>query len=257
MKSFIQFLEENNKSEQTPHGVLFLKNEKGEDTHAIVGTAHRESVKIPDHIMSRINKIKENHGIYYEGDGGDIKYHEKLFGPKKAYSGSWDEGTSIDKKNPPSWIHTVLFSNHKENNAVDQIMKHHRPGDTLEKTIQRSGFNLITHESKDGTYVPQTDHLRDFFHKMGMSDDANKETTRESLTEFLDKGEKQMWPDDWLTNKSNGASIAREMVFSRQNNIFNKQGGVFVAGSGHVLAAKQRANDEEIPHELIGGSEAA
>ena len=252
MLSFKEYIKE---SEETPYGVLFLKNKNGEDTHAIVGTPHHDSPEIPDHVMDRINNIRKKHGMYYEGNGGDIKYHEHLFGPKKAYSGTW-QGTSIDRKNPSDWIHTVLFSNHIENNAVNRIMAHHKQGDTIIDTVRRSGYNLATYETKGGSYQPPAQHLHDYFDKIGMSREANKPTTKDSLTKFLNKGEKRTWPENWLTNKNPAPTIARQMVYARQNNIFSKPGGVFIAGAGHVPAAKQRAIDNGIDHEMIGGSKA-
>lgn len=252
MLSFKQYIKE---SEETPYGVLFLKNKEGEDTHAIVGTPHHDSPEMPDHVMERINKIRKKHGIYYEGDGGDVKYHEHLFGPKKSYSGTW-QGTPINRENPPDWIHTPLFSNHKENNAVERIMAHHKPGDTISDTIRRSGYNLATYETGEGRYQPTEEHLHNFFHKLGMSSKANKPTTQKSLSNFLNTGEKKIWPNNWLVNKSPGPTIARKMVYARQNNIFDRPGGVFVAGAGHVPAAKQRASDTGIEHEMIGGSKA-
>jgi hypothetical protein len=255
MKTLKQFIKEQKQTSDTPYGVLFLKDKNGNDTHAIVGTPHHDSPEIPQHVLQRIDAIKQKHGMYYEGDGGDVKYHHSLFGTKKEYVGSW-QGIEINRKKPPEWIHTVLFSNHKENDAVGKIMGHHQPGDTIVDTIRRSGYNLATFETKGGPYQPSKDDLHNFLNKVGMGDDANKPSTEKNLGKFLNRGEKRMWPKDWLTNKGAAPSAAREMVYSRQDNIFNKPGGVFIAGAGHVPAAEQRAKDSGIPHEKIGGEKA-
>ena len=150
------------------------------------------------------------------------------------------------------------FSNHEENNAVERIMKHHNPGDTLSDTIRRAGYNLLSLRNKGNKYIPEQSHLDSFLRKIGPKfvTMSRENTTPDKLKSFLSAGESKMWPKDWPTNKSTAASMARSMVDSRQDKIFGSKGGVFVAGSGHIPSAQQRAKRLKIPHELIGGSEA-
>lgn len=253
MKTFKSFLKEEN--EENAHGILFLKDKNGNDTHAIVGTPHGQSPKISKDILKRIDEIRKKHGIYYEGDGGDVKHHEKLFGPKQEYKGTWDTLT-IDKQSPPHWIHTDLFSNHKENNLVSRLLQHHTPGDRIIDTIRRSGENLASYDARGERFIPSEEHLNAFFEKMNMKNDAQVPTTKSSLSNFLNKGETKMWPSDWLHNKSPASALAREMVFARENPVFNRSGGVFVAGAGHILSMKELAKRNNITFDLIGGEKA-
>lgn len=227
MKSFRQFLYEKPQESPAPYGVIFKS-----DKVAFVGREHKQPLTLTNELVGKIKDIGDKYGYWYEGNSGDVSTTTH-FSDKSKYEGSWDhEFESTIKGYPPEFLYTI-FTNTNVNGQKKKI-----PNES--KSIFDSIMALQTKIAylKDRKFDELT--LKKF---LSMCNENNTDfvemsklpATQNNVNSFLNKGEKLMWPKNWVEYPNKAGKIAKKVDDMRNKFLLNRESGVYFAGSGHLV----------------------
>lgn len=249
-------------NEMVPYGVIKFGEGKW-----LVGDMHQMPLELPDSLTDDIVKVANQHGYYGEGIG--LEHNEAItksnfyhrLDPKK-HMGSWDEmlvyGGEIPEDKEYLFLYS-LFSNPEENSRLEKLLEFANDGDTifdvLLKTIpywsaEMGHFDLGESELKK--FLVEISEGKYDFLEMS-KEDANAE----SLSDFLDIGEKLQWPETdedpnlWQKYPYKAGKVAREATAIRDRFLINAGPGVYFVGAGHLKDIVQMPEGEGL--KLIGG----
>jgi len=220
----------------SPAGALFLKSGA-----VIVGQDHGKPPILSSETLKKVQDVAAKHGAWYEGDGKDAKEFKEI-----AYTGgSFDDEIAKEKANPNDYIWVyVLFSNVKENDRLQQIGIN--PDDTI--------FNRLLASAKAISYqgIGFTSQALTKFLSMASEGEydfvkmSQLPATQKNLKYFLESGEALMWPaTGWENYPHNAGKIAKAAtVDTRDRWLANAKPGVYVVGSGHLVAIQQLSGAE-------------
>jgi hypothetical protein len=230
MKSFLQFISES--KSQAPYGVIF-----DGPTKAYVGSGHGSPIVISDELKEKVLSIGKKHGIWYEGNGGDIESNVKLFGSNKSYEGSWDDEFAKSVDGYPIQFMAPMFSNVKANNMISKFV-----------SPKLSIFDSLIKNQKGNKYFQDRDYdANDLtkFLKAGSEEDidflkmSRMPATEENVKKFLTTGEKLEWPKNWQDYPNKLGKLAKKSEDERNGYLLNCKSGVYIVGSGHLLELKR------------------
>ena len=223
--------------------LLEISNREITDTYiidadrAFVGVEHDETPKLSKDIVSRIKKIGDQYGYWYEGAGGDREVVKPIFG-KIDYKGSWDKTLSSKKvKNEYVYIYT-LFANTNVNNTVEKVIS--GKGETVfEKALnsrKKWAHEAISNKSEEQF----ADLMEKFFSRLGLDyyQDSQAEATEKNVKTFIESVESDMW-DNWPEGSGPAFEMAFEANTDRDSKLLKKfKTGVFFTGMGHIVLLK-------------------
>lgn len=253
MKKFKEFLLEGKSS--APLGVFFYKDK------IIVGANHGTSVKISDKsLVEKIKKHGEEHGYFYEGDGGDAKQPIFNLSSIKDYSGGYDDAFNKSLKEFPYQHIAIIAANTKINKQYEKITQYAQNG-------KKSIFDGIINYFNKGfpkNHFPEltTNILEKFLKKTNLLEKAkNTIATKENAKKFITDMEKQGYEHknakgeyDWKNPSTPLQKVAQEGEDLRNDYILDKaEPGVFIIGAGHLDSMKRILDKRNEDYKMIGG----
>jgi hypothetical protein len=228
-----------------PQGVIICSDKK-----AFLGMEHKTPPELSDDLIAKLKDISK-HGLWYEGDGGDIPYTEHLFGPKRNYSGGFDD--NLDKMkfsaHPPEFI-SALFSNLPPESIADYIVGN----GTILEAMHAAGNKISS--LKDGP-APTKEIIKSFLrsisnpmHRLDFLKMANELATKENAEYFIKVGAEEMWPSNWKNYPNPAGKIAKKANDYRDTWLASKSpNGLYVIGAGHLIAIAEYGK-----YKIIGGN---
>jgi hypothetical protein len=255
MKSFKEFLLE--ERSQAPHGVLLYKDK------IIVGAKHRQPVKISDKsLLQKIQKHGEEHGYFYEGDGGDAKQPLFNLSNIKDYTSGYDRDFNKSLKEFPYQQVSMIAGNTKVNKQYDQIVKYAQNG---KKSIFDGILEFINKGLPDDNFPELTPKiLEKFLKRVNFLDRAkNTKATRENAKKFITDMENEGYEHkdskgkyDWKEANTEMQKVSQEGEDLRNYYILDKaKPGVYIIGSGHLESMKRILDERDEEYDMIGGED--
>lgn len=205
---------------------------------AFVGVEHGSRYTIDEADKQALDRLAQRFGVWYEGSGGDVE-SSGLFGSKDAYAGSWDDKfAQTIKGHPPEFLYT-LFTN-VDANQQDKILTN--PDKTIFESVMAAQDAISPLKGRN--FDEKT--LREFLSKSSQDginfvDMAKAPATPENVEKFLRTGEQLMWPEEGEQYTSAAGKMAQRANEMRQEFLLSQPGGVYVVGSDHLEALKNRA----------------
>lgn len=234
-----------NRENFAPQGVIICSSRK-----AFLGMKHGTKPILSDDLISKLKDISE-HGLWYEGDGGDIPLTMDLFGPKRNYSGGFD--SNLDKivdGHPPEFI-SSLFSN----NPPDSIASYIVGNGTILDAMNAAGDKISSLKGRSISKKTIEVFLKSISnpsHKLDFLEMANEKATRINAIKFINIGAKEMWPPGrWESYPNPAGKIAKKANDYRDIWLSSSKSpnGVYVIGAGHLKAIKNYGG-----YKIIGGA---
>lgn len=220
-----------NKKNYAPYGVIICSNKK-----AFLGMKHGKKPVLSVDLIAKLKDISK-HGLWYEGDGSDIPYTAHLFGPKRNYSGGFDDliGESI-KGHPPEFLYALFSNEPPESTAVDIV-----GNGTILDAMFDAGNKISYLKSAPR---PSKETIKEFlisisnpFRGLDFLEMANEKATINNAKTFIKTVNEDMWPSNW-ENYPNPAGKVAEKATSygdRWRASSKSPNGVYVIGNGHLI----------------------
>jgi len=266
MKSFLQYLLEQNTESPAPYGALKINHSDGR-TQWIVGVYHGEQVKIQDPELKRIiAKHGKEHGHYYEGTGNDTDITQSEFGleTSKDYQDGWDmsHARTIGENGIKPHHLSLITGNVDVNWKRGGISKHFTdPKQTVFDGIL-SFYQKNSSKLFNGARIT-SEHVEKYLQANGPGTDVDwlhlaRNTPATQGKEFLKRIEAMAWPSNWDTkSRTTGPErLGDEMSRERNEHLLGMGPGVYFAGAGHLLQIKELLDQDGIDYELHGGKRA-
>jgi hypothetical protein len=231
-----------------PNGVIICSDKK-----AFLGMTHGQTPELSDDLITRLKDISK-HGLWYEGDGGDIPHTEHLFGPKSNYSGGFDD--LIIKSiigHPPEYLY-ALFSNEPPESIASYI----EGNGTILEAMYAAGDKISYLKGRRPTKQIIKHFLKNISNpskKIDFLKMANEKATMENAIRFIKIGAKEMWPDDpagkWKSYPNPAGKVAKKATVDNGDKwraSSKSPNGVYVIGKDHLIAIAKFGN-----WRIIGG----
>lgn len=229
-----ELLTEADDKKRAPYGVIF-----DGDNKAYVGSAHGKLITMSKDLKDRIMEIVEEHGIWYEGTGGDASTHRAFFGfGKTGYKDSWDD---VFERNVGGYPHQYLYTIVSNTKVNEQLKTLTKPSMTIFDSIMKAQDKVGYF--KDGRkfsklvltrFLKAISEGKHDFVEMG-----ELKATKANVKRFLDAGEKLMWPSDWEEYPKRAGKLAKLANDERNKWLLKQKSGVYVMGSGHLFDLKR------------------
>jgi hypothetical protein len=233
---------------------VVFRTDNGIDLGACIGIAHGGTIDLPEEVIKRINNIDNLHFIAEgaaaknpELEPGMMKFIDEHFSGYKIEDKSWDEITEeqgLGVGNPKYNINYV-FMQHKYNNYIDDYS--YSGGtmlDALAKTT-RPEFppNSPTEPEERKKW------LKYHMEQSGFLENLEQPYNREKLYDLLTEMEETVYPEgQQVPNKKTYFGVMQQSIEDERNKtIYDlmENGGVSIAGEGHVDELKQQFPDLE------------
>jgi len=265
VKSFLQYLLEQNTESPAPYGALKITHSDGR-TQWIVGVHHGKQVNIKDPELKRsIAEHGKEHGHWYEGPGNDTDITQSEFGLKtsKDYRGGWDEDWARTfSKNGIQPHHLGLISGNVDINWEQGIGEHFQdPKQTVFDGIL-SFYQKNSSKLFNGARIT-SEHVKKYLQANGPGTDVDwlheaQTTPATQGKKFLKRIERIAWPEDWNTkSRTTGPErMADRASTERNRHILGMGSGVFWAGAGHLLQIEELLKKDGTDYKLYGGEQA-
>jgi len=231
---------------QAPYGLMFFGNNK-----ILVGDNHSDPIQLSKDLQDKIVNIGKQYGYYGEGSGisnnpavKNSEVYKALINGKAKDKGSWD---ALIKPPGKSDFLYALFANVKENNRLKKLLAAVQEGDTIYDVIQRTKNDFA---ATKGTSSSDLDKfLKDISGTYNFVELSKQPATKENLNNFLNKGESDMWPENWKEYPNPSGKVARNATKFRDEWIIKAGPGVYFIGNGHLKDIAEMKNGGKI----IGG----
>jgi len=227
----------------TKDSVIFLN-----DNTVIVGQEHGKSLELSPETLKRVQAIAEKYGAWYEGNGMDREFTKGIIDD---YQGSWDDDLlSPSIKGYPYPFLYVLFSNIKANDTVKGKI-----GSDPKVSI----FDRILNTQPSTNYFPDrkfdAETLTKFLQSVseGPYDFVKMSqapATEKNVERFFQLGEKLMWPENWEEYPNKAGQLAKQVNDLRDKFLASRKSGVYVVGSGHLVAVQQITDKQDVAEEV-------
>ena len=231
-----------------PYGVIICSNRK-----AFLGMKHKTKPILSVDLIAKLKDISK-HGLWYEGDGSDIPYTAHLFGPKRNYSGGFDDliGESVEG-HPPEFLYALFSNEPPESTAIDIV-----GNGTILEAMYAAG-NKISYLKSAPRPSKQT--IKDFLisisnpsRGLNFLEMADEKATMENAENFIKTVAKEMWPSNWESYPNPAGKVAKKANDNRDKWLASKSGrpnGVYVIGAGHLISISKFGGYKIIGGELI------
>ena len=217
--------------DKAPYGVIFFGNDK-----ILVGDNHKNPIEFSQDLFDKILNIGKQHGYYGEGSGisnnpavKNSEIHKALIDAKATDKGSWDK--LIKTPNKSDFLYAI-FSNVEENKRLQQLLAATSKGDTIYNVLQKTRNDWA---ATKGTSSSDLDKfLQDASGTYDFIKLSKELATKESLNDFLNSGEKDMWPSNWEDYPNPSGKVARKATKFRDEWLIKAGPGVYFVGDGHL-----------------------
>ena len=264
IKELMGLLNEEEQNQGIPYGIIKFSDDK-----ILVGDMHQTPLELPNEWIKKIVNVANSRGYYGEGIG--LEHNEAITKSNfyhlldsKMNMDSWDkkliESGEVTEDKKYVFLYS-LFSNPKENHRLEMLLDNTNEGDTifdvLLKTIPKwsaemGQFNLG--EKELTKFLEEISEENHNFVEMSKQD-----ATQESLSNFLNVGEKLQWPSTkenpnlWQQYPHMVGKFARVATTIRDQFLINAGPGVYFVGAGHLKDILEMPEVKELGLELIGG----
>ena len=222
-----------------PHGVIICSDKK-----AFLGMNHGFKPVLSGDLIAKLKDISK-HGLWYEGDGGDIPYTAHLFGPKANYSGGFDNLISESiTGHPPEFLYALFSNDPPESTAKDIV-----GNGTILDAMYAAG-NQISY-IKSGPR-PSKETIKEFlisisnpFRELDFLEMANEKATMENAKTFIKTVNKEMWPSNWKDYPNPAGKVAKKATVDygdKWRASSKSPDGVYVIGKDHLIAIAKFGN---------------
>ena len=230
-----------------PYGVIICSNRK-----AFLGMKHKTKPILSVDLIAKLKDISK-HGLWYEGDGSDIPYTAHLFGPKRNYSGGFDDliGESVEG-HPPEFLYALFSNEPPESTAIDIV-----GNGTILEAMYAAG-NKISYLKSAPRPSKQT--IKDFLisisnpsRGLDFLEMANEKATKENAETFIKTVNKEMWPSNWEYYPNPAGKVAKKATVDygdKWRASSKSPNGVYVIGKDHLIAIAKFGR-----YKIIDGSE--
>lgn len=240
MKSFAEFIAE--LKDEAPYGVIFSGK------RVYVGSAHGKTPQFSDEIKDLIIRSADKYGVWYEGDGGDVKSFTPIFGSKYNYKGSWDDELAKGVHGYPIPFMSPMFSNVDVNKQYEKIESQNK---SIFDSLLSSQDQLNYFKDKRKYDSKQlTEFLKHISEKgIDFLKLSKLPATSENTKKFFKAGEKLAWPHNWQEYPNKIGKLVKTSEEIRNHYLLRQQSGVYVVGAGHLIELKNMDNSLK----MIGG----
>ena len=236
--------------------VVFRK-EDGEDVGACIGIAHGGIIDLPKDVIERIGKINNLHFIA-EGSAaknpnnepGMMKFIDDNFPGYAVEKKSWDDITeeqNLGVGNPKYNI-TYVFMQHAFNNYIDYYS--YSGGTMLDALAKTTRPEFPPNSPTDPDERKQW--LKHHMKKAGFLEKLEKPYDKQKLFDLLTEMEETVYPKgQQLPNTETYFGKLQEIIENERNQTIYDlmaNGGVSIAGEGHVDELAQQFPDLEFLH---------
>ena len=233
---------------QAPYGIMFFGDNK-----VLVGDNHSDPIELSKDLLNKVIEIGKKYGYYGEGTGintnpavKNSEVYKTLKTNKAADKGSWDN--KVPKVNLSDFLY-ALFANIKENHRFEKLKAIKEEGETIYNLLQRT---KDTWSAKKGASNSDLDKfLKDISGNYDFVKMAQQEATDETLQNFLELGEKDMWPSNWKEYPNPSGKVARRATVIRDEWIIDAGPGVYFIGNGHLKDIQDMGGGKIIGGEKI------
>lgn len=265
MKSFRQYLLEQNTESPAPYGALKIEHPDGRPQW-IIGVRHGEKVEISDpELQHSIIQHGKQYGHYYEGTGNGTDIKQPKFGLSGIddYKDGWDTSharTIAENGIKPHHLSTITAN--VDTNWDAGIREHFQ---NPEQTVFNGIVSWCTKNSKEmfGGAQVTPKHVEKYLQANGLEtgvDWLHKAQTTPATQgkEFLKDIERIAWPKDWATRRreTGPEQLADMMSTERNEHLLGMGPGVYWAGAGHVLQLIDILKEKGIKYKFYGGEQA-
>jgi len=264
MRSFLQYLLEQNTESPAPYGVLKITHPDGSVQH-IVGVHHTKKVQIRDpELKSVIKEHGEKHGYYYEGTGNDTDIKQSVFELHNSndYRDGWDQdhAQTIGENGIKPHHLSLITGNVDVNWKHGGISKHFTDP---KQTVFDGILNFYKKNKIFGEAQVTPEHVEKFLQANGPETGVDwlhlaRNTPATQGKEFLKRIEAIAWPSNWDTkSRTTGPEqLVDKMSTERNEHLLGMGPGVYFAGAGHLLQIKELLKQKGINYTLHGGEQA-
>jgi hypothetical protein len=195
------------------------------DKVAYVGQSHGKPPVMSAKDKALVEKITEEHGAWFEGDGKDAVEGVK-------YKGSWDDELAKTLKDYPMEFLYVLFTNVDVNNQKSILVGDGSIFDRIIATQNKLNY------FKNRRYDEAT--LKSFLSKVGggLLKASQDTASKANVAKFEDRGEHLMWE----SGDSPARNLADKANAIRDNWLRARSAGVYYVGKDHL--SKLKLNSE-------------
>lgn len=216
---------------QAPYGLMFFGNNK-----VLVGDNHSDPIELSKDLQDKIVNIGKQYGYYGEGSGisnnpavKNSEVYKALIDAEAKDKGSWD--ALIKPPNKSDFLY-ALFANVKENNRLKKLLAAVQEGDTIYDVIQRTKNDFAATKGTSNSDLDK--FLKDISGTYDFVKLSKQPATKENLNNFLNKGESDMWPENWKKYPNPSGKVARNATKFRDEWIIKAGPGVYFIGNGHL-----------------------
>ena len=230
-------------ADKAPYGVIFFGDNK-----ILVGDNHKNPIEFSQDLFDKIFNIGKQHGYYGEGSGisnnpavKNSEIYKALIDAEATDKGSWDKLIKVPNKSDFLY---AIFANVKANNRLQQLLAATSKGDTVYDVLQKTRNDWAategTSSSDLGKFLQDASGTYDFIK-------LSKElATKESINNFLNSGEKDMWPSNWEDYPNPSGKVARRATKFRDEWLIKAGPGVYFVGDGHLKDISKMDGGKEI-----------
>lgn len=223
-----EVLEGNN---QAPYGLMFFGDNK-----VLVGDNHEDPIQLSKDLQDKIVNIGTKYGYYGEGSGisnnpavKTSEVYKALIDAKAPDKGSWDD--LIKPPNKSDFLY-ALFANVEQNDRLKKLLAAVQEGDTIYDVVKRTKNDFAATKGTSNSDLDK--FLKDISGTYDFVKLSKQPATEKNLNDFLNKGESDMWPENWKEYPNPSGKIARKATKFRDEWIIKAGPGVYFIGSGHL-----------------------
>ena len=217
--------------DKAPYGVIFFGDNK-----ILVGDNHKNPIEFSQDLFDKILNIGKLHGYYGEGSGisnnpavKNSEIYKALIDVKATDKGSWDK--LIKTPNKSDFLYAI-FSNVEENKRLQQLLAATSKEDTIYDVLKKTRNDWAATEGKRSSDLDK--FLQDAKGTYDFKELSKELATKESLNNFLNSGEKDMWPSNWEDYPNPSGKVARRATKFRDEWLIKAGPGVYFVGDGHL-----------------------
>jgi hypothetical protein len=232
MITLLQLLKEVLKGiDKAPYGVIFFGDDK-----ILVGDNHKNPIEFSQNLFDKILNTGKLHGYYGEGSGisnnpavKNSEIHKALIDAEATDKGSWDKLIKVPNKSDFLY---AIFANVEANKRLQKLLAATSKGDTIYDVLQKTRNDWA---ATKGTSSSDLDKfLQDASGTYDFIKLSKELATKESLSNFLNSGENDMWPSNWEDYPNPSGKVARKATKFRDEWLIKAGPGVYFVGDGHL-----------------------
>ena len=198
---------------------------------AFIGAEHGKPISLSSADQKKVKSLAHEHGVWYEGAGGDIAPNKGLFAPED-YEGSWDAEFAKSVKGYPYEFLYTLFTNTAVNKQAKALIA---PNKTIYASIMDAQKKIGYFKDREFTEETLTKFLKACASTgLNFVTMSQKKATADNVMYFLKVGERLMWPSNWKEYPSAAGKVAEKAENARIRFLKNAPSGVYIVGKDNL-----------------------